>query len=214
MYTEADLLYLQAVGIEETIVWYWPPSSSHTPHQPGKYDEAKSLCVRSLAMYEKVYGPDHPAVATGLNNWAGVLKRQEHCVVAQSLKMNGQSLFAQASQEASHFSFPVIFRGKYKEATDLCVRSLAILEKGVGPDHSDVVVGLNNWAGLLKCQGKYELAAPLHIRSLAIREKGCGPDHPAVATGVNNRAGLLESQVSAIRFSEFSNSFVRIFLVS
>lgn len=42
----------------------------------AKYDEAKALCVRSLAMYEKVYGPDHPAVATGLNNWAGVLKRQ------------------------------------------------------------------------------------------------------------------------------------------
>ncbi|CAM9623400.1 unnamed protein product [Ectocarpus fasciculatus] len=81
-------LYLRAIGIEETIVGPFNPALATRLTTPvelstplpstcqAKYDEAKALCVRSLAMYEKVYGPDHPAVATGLNNWAGVLKRQ------------------------------------------------------------------------------------------------------------------------------------------
>lgn len=42
----------------------------------GKHDEAEPLCVRSLAIKEKVYGPDHPEVATGLNSMAGLLEEQ------------------------------------------------------------------------------------------------------------------------------------------
>ena len=39
----------------------------------GKFDEAGPLYERSLVIHEKVYGPDHPAVATALNNRAGLL---------------------------------------------------------------------------------------------------------------------------------------------
>ena len=42
----------------------------------GKYDEAGQLYERSLAIREKAYGPDHPAVASALNNRAGLLKNQ------------------------------------------------------------------------------------------------------------------------------------------
>lgn len=42
----------------------------------GKYEEASPLLIRSLAIDEKVYGPDHPNVATGLNGWARLLESQ------------------------------------------------------------------------------------------------------------------------------------------
>ncbi|CAN0251428.1 unnamed protein product, partial [Ectocarpus fasciculatus] len=42
----------------------------------GEYEEAEPLCRRSLSIYENVHGPDHPEVATGLNNWAGLLEAQ------------------------------------------------------------------------------------------------------------------------------------------
>ncbi|CAM9767482.1 unnamed protein product [Ectocarpus fasciculatus] len=42
----------------------------------GRYDEAERLYRRSLAIDEKVYGPDHPDVATGLNKLARLLRRQ------------------------------------------------------------------------------------------------------------------------------------------
>ena len=42
----------------------------------GKYDEAEPLYKESLAIRKKVFGDEHPSVATGLNNLAGLLKAQ------------------------------------------------------------------------------------------------------------------------------------------
>ena len=41
--------------------------------EQGKYDEAEPLFKRSLEIDEKVYGPDHPDVARGLNNLGALL---------------------------------------------------------------------------------------------------------------------------------------------
>ncbi len=42
----------------------------------GKLEEAGPLFKRSLGIRERVLGPDHPDVATSLNNLAGLLKEQ------------------------------------------------------------------------------------------------------------------------------------------
>ena len=42
----------------------------------GKYDEAEPLFRETLAIFKKVHGDEHPSVATGLNNLAGLLKKQ------------------------------------------------------------------------------------------------------------------------------------------
>ena len=47
----------------------------------GKYAEAEPLYERSQAIQEKASGPEHPAVATVLNNWAGLLERQVRAVI-------------------------------------------------------------------------------------------------------------------------------------
>jgi tetratricopeptide (TPR) repeat protein len=41
-------------------------------YQQGKYNEAIPLARRSLSILEKALGPDHPNVATSLNNLAGL----------------------------------------------------------------------------------------------------------------------------------------------
>ena len=46
----------------------------------GKLAEAESLYKRSLAIDEKVYGPDHPDVATDINNWSLLLEAQVRAV--------------------------------------------------------------------------------------------------------------------------------------
>ena len=53
-------------------------------------------------------------------------------------------------------------------------RSLAILEKELGPDHANVAISLNNLALLYDKQGRYTDAEPLYKRSLAIFEKSAG----------------------------------------
>ncbi len=77
-------------------------------------------------------------------------------------------------------------QGRYAEAEPLYKRSLAILEKALGPDHPHVAKGLNNLAVLYQAQGHYAEAETLFRRSLSIWEKVLGPDHPDVALCHNN----------------------------
>ncbi|MEE8511990.1 MAG: tetratricopeptide repeat protein [Acidiferrobacterales bacterium] len=44
----------------------------------GRYGEAEPLYKRSLAIREKALGPDHPDVATSLNNLARLYSAQGH----------------------------------------------------------------------------------------------------------------------------------------
>lgn len=46
------------------------------PKSQGWYAEAEPKYLRSLAIRESVRGPDHPDVATSLNNLASLLHRQ------------------------------------------------------------------------------------------------------------------------------------------
>ena len=110
----------------------------------GKYDEAEPLYRESLAIDKKIYGDEHPDVATDLNNLAGLLKAQV--------------------SESSVFVFPLpnavwsadlcfcMLQGKYDEAEPLYRESLAIDKKIYGDEHPDVATDLNNLASLLESQ--------------------------------------------------------------
>jgi CHAT domain-containing protein/Tfp pilus assembly protein PilF len=84
-------------------------------------------------------------------------------------------------------------QGRYAEAELVNKRSLAIKEKALGPDHSEVAQSLNNLATLYYEQGRYADAGPLFKRALAIREKVLGPDHPDVAESLNNLAEVYKA---------------------
>jgi tetratricopeptide (TPR) repeat protein len=84
-------------------------------------------------------------------------------------------------------------RARYAEAEPLYRRALKIDEKAYGPDHSDVAIGLNNLAALLKATNRTAEAEPLYRRALEIDEKAYGPDHPDVAIDLNNLAQLLQA---------------------
>ena len=55
----------------------WNSQNSSTAQ--GKHEEALPLYQRSRTIREKVYGPDHPAVATALNNETVLLKQMVSC---------------------------------------------------------------------------------------------------------------------------------------
>ena len=78
----------------------------------------------------------------------------------------------------------------------MCERALAIWEKSLGPEHSDVALALNNLAALLDAQGSYVEARPLYERALAILGKALGPEHPSVANVLNDLASHLGAQGS------------------
>jgi tetratricopeptide (TPR) repeat protein len=84
--------------------------------------------------------------------------------------------------------------GELAEARLLFERALAIREKGVGPDHPDTAMSLNNLARLLRDQGDLAAARPLQERALAIFENVFGPEHPNTAKCLVNFAHLLQAQ--------------------
>ena len=171
-------------------------------YDSGAYSAAEKPLTRSLMINEKVLGPDHPGVATSLNNLALLYEAQGKYGEAEPLYKRSLAIREKVlgpdhpgvATSLNNLALLYEAQGKYGEAEPLYKRSLAIREKVLGPDHPDVATSLNNLALLYYAQGKYAEAEPLHKRSLAIREKALGPDYPHVANSLNNLAGLYEAQ--------------------
>jgi CHAT domain-containing protein/Tfp pilus assembly protein PilF len=167
----------------------------------GRYTDADLLFKRSLAIREKALGPDHPDVATSLNNLAQSYSNQRRYSDAEPLFNRALAILeeAHASDHAlgallNNIAIVYQSQGKYVDAERVFKRSLAIWEKALGPDHREVATSLNNLANLYQDRGRYTDAEALHKRSLAIRERTFGVDHPDVAKSLNDLAWLYETQ--------------------
>ncbi len=159
-------------------------------HQ-GNYAEALTYHRRSLAIREKVLGPDHLYVAQSLNNIAVVLSQRgnygeslEH--LRRALAMDERVLgpdHPTVIAKLNNIGLALYYRGEYTAAMEHHQRALAIRENLLGPDHLEVIGSLNNIARVMFSQGDYEGALAHYRRSLAIWHKALGPDpeHPDVA---------------------------------
>ncbi len=62
-------------------------------------------------------------------------------------------------------------QGRYVEAEQLLKRSLMLRKKALGPEHPDVAMSLENYAGQLRDTGRDAKAARLEARARAIHAK-------------------------------------------
>ena len=168
----------------------------------GRYADAESLHKRALAIREKALGPEHPRVASSLNNLAVLYDAQGRYadaepLIKRSLAIDEKALGPQHPKVAvglNNLARLYDAQGRYADAEPLYKRALAIQEKALGPQHPDVGQSLNNLAGLYESQGRYADAEPLYKRALAIWEKALGPDHSLVATSLDGLAELSRAQ--------------------
>ena len=122
----------------------------------GKYAEAIPLAQRTLAITEKVLGPEHPDVALSLNNLAELYQDQGNYKEAEPLFQRALAIKEKVlGPEHPHVALSLnnlagLYKdqGNYSEAESLYQRSLAISEKVLGPEHLDVAASLNNLATL------------------------------------------------------------------
>ena len=96
-------------------------------------------------------------------------------------------------------------QGRYAEAEPLYQRSLAILEKALGPDHPRVTLSRSNLAHFYHIQGKYRPAEPLLKQVLKIQEKILGGKHPALAEVLETYAVLLRETGRAAEAAEIED---------
>ena len=124
----------------------------------GKYEQAEPLFQRALTIGEKALGPEHPDVATGLNNLAALYHTQGKYEQAEPLLQRSLTILEKAlgpehpDVAISLNNLAALYRaqGKYEQAEPLYQRALTISEKALGPEHPDVAKSLDNYADLLR----------------------------------------------------------------
>jgi serine/threonine protein kinase len=180
----------------------------------GLYKKAEALLERALQTREKNLRPDHPDVATALNDLALLYKNQGRYEAAEPLYERALAIREKnlgpgdpgVAVLLNNLAVLYQLQGRYSAAEPLYQRALAIRETVLGPDHRDVAELLNNLALLYYGQGLYARAEPLFLRALAIWEKVLGPDHPDLAISLNNLAALYFKQG---RYSQAAPLFKR-----
>jgi Tfp pilus assembly protein PilF len=162
------------------------------------------LYRRALAIDEANYGPDHPNVATDLNNLAGLLRATNRPSEAEPMYRRALAI-DEASYGPNHpnvarvlSNLAVLLQNtnRLSEAEPLCRRALTIYEASYGPDHPTVALGLNNLAILLEATNRLSEAAPMYRRCLVIRVRftlTTGHQHPDLETSRSNYAEALQA---------------------
>ena len=67
----------------------------------GNYAQAEPLYKRSLAIYEKALGPEHPDVAMSLENYTRLLRKMDRDAEAGKMEARAQAIRAKHAQETS-----------------------------------------------------------------------------------------------------------------
>ncbi len=130
----------------------------------GKYAEAEPLYRRSLEIFEKVLGKEHPDVATSLSNLAVLYRAQGKYTEAEPLYRRSLEIREKAlgndhpdvAASLNNLAGLYYAQGKYAEAEPLCLRSLEILEKALGKEHPDVITVRKNYNTLLEAKKNKE----------------------------------------------------------
>jgi serine/threonine-protein kinase len=73
-------------------------------------------------------------------------------------------------------------------------RALAVLEKALGPNDTNVAVVLDNLAGLHREMGDLSTAREEYERALGIEENNRGPNHPTLAYDLMGLARIARAQ--------------------
>jgi len=166
----------------------------------ARYKESKALMLSGLVRDTQRFGPDHPVVATDLNNLAALLQATNRLAEAEPFMKLALALDEKAygpdhpdvARDLNNLAQLLQTTNRLAEAEPLMRRALDIDEKNYGRDHQNVATVLNNLATLLQATNRLAEAEPLMRRALDINEKNYGRDHPNAATVLNNLATLLQ----------------------
>ena len=158
----------------------------------GRYTEAELPYQRNLAYREKALGPDHPNVATNLNNLALVYQIQGKLAEAKPLYERALAIMEKVlgpndwKVGETLNSLAVLYQTQenFDKAEQLHKRALAIRGESGG-------YTLNNLAELYHARGQYSEAERLYKRALAIEGSSKHPEYWFVAVVQENYAALL-----------------------
>ena len=168
----------------------------------GEYTKAEAMHREALKLATKSYGPEHPEVASALDNVSVLLYRQgkvaeaealERKVLAMRIKTLGKD-HPQVAMSLINLAEFLRVEGKLAEAETVSRQALAASKKAFGSDHEYVIAALNNLGCVLHDQRKLSEQEGIARQVLAACRKLLGNTHPDVATSLNNLAKTLADE--------------------
>ena len=162
----------------------------------GRLDEAHSLAVQALELYQRIHPEDHPDVAASLNDVARVVEALGRRAEAERLSVQSLEMY-QRLYEGDNQHIAALLNnvanlranlGRAAEAEPLMVQALAMHQRLFPGDRAAVAKCLDNLAQVRSTLGRYDEAEPLYVQALEMRQRLYPGDHPDLAVGLNNLA--------------------------
>jgi len=160
----------------------------------GEYGRAKEYYEKALAIDEKVYGKEHPAVAIRLNNLGSAYDdlgdtKKAITYYQQALdideKVYGKE-HPNVAIDLNNLGTAYWNLADYRTAITYYQQALAIVRKTYGEQHPYVASTLNNLGEAWRELGDPKKAITYYQQALDIDENVYGKEHPNVATDLNN----------------------------
>jgi tetratricopeptide (TPR) repeat protein len=172
-------------------VWDWI-DQANALEAKGDYARAATVWEQVLAWREKAQGPDHPDIATSLNNLGLLYIKESAFAKAEPLLVRALAIRTRilgpehpfTALSLNNLAWLYYKQNNNAKAEPLYLRAIAIAEKALGPDHTGLALGFDNLGLLYTSQANYAKAEPFYLRGLMIREKALGPDHLDTATSL------------------------------
>ena len=165
----------------------------------GRGDEALDLGRRALEIYERGVGPDHPNVATILNNLGLQLAPRGEVDDAlahydRALRIREAALgpdHENVAETLMNRGYSRLLSDDHAGARRDLERSIAIVEARKGKDSPDLLTALTNLGLVANAEGKVDESVALHTRALELSVRARGEDHPSVGIARHNIGDLL-----------------------
>ena len=146
---------------------------AQTAYTGPKQEEAGLLYRRAIAIQEKVVGPEHPDLATSLNNLAelGLIQwryREAEALHKRALAIREKALGPDhplTAASLTNLARLYSLTRRPEIAAPLLVRAVAITEKALGPDHPDTALAVRSLAMTHAALGDHTLALDFHRRA-------------------------------------------------
>jgi len=164
----------------------------------GLYKQATPLLENALATRRQLFGDEHLAVCSSMNNLANLLISKADYEAAESLLRKAIEIHRKLkvnqigyTEILSNLAGVLLEKGDFTAAESLFREELAIERKLLGDEDPAVATTLHNLAGILNEKGDYTEAETLFREALTINRKQLGNNHPYVSITMDTLAQVL-----------------------
>ncbi|MDC0717758.1 serine/threonine-protein kinase [Nannocystis bainbridge] len=176
----------------------------------GEFEQADGHYQSVLAIRREALGPDHPDVASALNDlgdndYARGRYAEARAALEQALVLRTRVLgpdHPDLSNTETSLGALFYATADYRAARDHYARAVAIRGAALGPDHPRTAGALMNLGNAEIVLGDLDRAYEHYEAARAIQERVLGPEHPELAYSLTNLGFVLRNFTKQDRLAE------------